>query len=59
MDENETVPTTDLIQKAKEAAVWGAVSALTSIAVTYALTSIIQKAQNRKNKTELTVTPDE
>jgi hypothetical protein len=49
MAENtETVQTVDLTAKAKEAAVWGAVSAVSSIAVTLIATAVVNKVLARR-----------
>lgn len=50
MDENENVPV-NYTALVKEAAIKGAVTAVASIAVTYVATALINKVQNRRNKT--------
>lgn len=58
MDENENVET-DYTALVKEAAIKGAVTALASIVVTYAVSALLQKVNDRRNKTVETVTETE
>lgn len=55
MDKTENVETTDYAVVVKEAAVKGAVTAVVSIAVTYVVSSLINKVQSRRDKTDPTV----
>lgn len=57
MDENETVET-DYAATIKEAVVKGAVSALASIAVTYAFGALMKRVQSRRSETVEAVAVD-